>query len=590
MSVATDERPATSGRGPLPSLAVRTESFLGTIVVVALVVLILAPLAAVLLQAFVPGALTANARVSSPASLLDILERPLWRQALINSLKISLFAAIVGGALGTSLAFLRHRIRMASAGILDLAAWLILILPSFVIAQGWMLFASRGGIANQWLGMGFVTDAVFNPVGLAVIMSLKAFPLAYLAVKAGMRWRLDDLGHAASLSGAGPLRVFWTIQLPLLMPAVLSGCVLIFIDVIGDFGLPAALATTYRFPTLTYAIYVAINQSPIRFDQAGILAFYVTLLLLLAVCLYFHLVRRRRFDFLTARARQSDPKASTWSWLGDLYAFTVLAVAIVVPLGSSLVVSFSQGSLGADGSVQWTLSNYLAVFDDTSRFLDALGNSLSIAAGSAVFSAILALLAAYVLSFSDFGLNRLIDLTCTLSLAVPGVVLGIGYIFIWNSPALDSLGLALYGHSAILILAGTAGAIPYAIRIMLGAFAQLPPSMLHAAAMNGAGLARKIVTIVIPVAALALISATLAAFGSAVFDLAINAILRPPRLSVLPVYVNRAFEQGDFGASTAATFVAGAATVIIIVILKSIAERSLAFGLAPRHRQEQDNA
>lgn len=577
MSIAT-ERPIEVGKPRMFAFTnLKADTVLGSIVVFALVILILAPLGAVLLQAFLPGALTAGVRTSSPASLLDIFTRPLWKQALVNSLLLSLFAAVLGGAIGTSLAFFRHRIRMASAGLIDISAWLILILPSFVIAQGWVLFAGRAGIANQWFGLGFVTDAIFNPVGLAVVMSLKAFPLAYLAVSAGLQWRLDDLGHAASLSGARPSRVFRTIHLPLLMPAVLSGCVLIFIDVIGDFGLPAALATSYRFPTLTYAIYVAINQSPIRFDQAGILAFYVTVLLLLAVCLYFYLIRRRRFDFLTARAKQTEVAGSAWGWLADLYALIILGLSIVVPLGASLIVSFSDHSMGVDGSVSWTLGNYVVVFNDTSRFFDALCNSLWIAAGAAVCSAVIAFLAAYVLTFSKFGLNRLIDLTCTLSLAVPGVVLGIGYIFIWNSPALSSVGMNLYGHPSILILAGTAGAIPYAIRIMLGSLAQLPSTMLHAASTSGAGMIRRLVTIVIPLTAMALISATLAAFGSAVFDLAINAILRPPRLSVLPVYVNRAFEQGDFGVSTAATFVAGAITVAIILILKAAAAAALAF-------------
>jgi iron(III) transport system permease protein len=588
MSIATDRSASPARQRSTLFAGPKAETVLGSFVVIALVVLILAPLGAVLLQAFMPGALTAGIRTATPAGLFDILNRPLWAQALMNSLKLSLFAAVLGGAIGTSLAFLRHRIRMLTAGLIDLSAWLILILPSFVIAQGWMLFAGRAGIANQWLGLSFVTDAVFNPYGLAVVMSLKAFPLAYLAVSAGLQWRLDDLSHAASLSGATPARVFRTVHLPLLMPAVLSGCVLIFIDVVGDFGLPAALATTYRFPTLTYAIYVAINQSPIRFDQAGILAFYVTVLLLLAVYLYFHLIRRRRFDFLTARARQSEPSRSTLGWLADLYATVIMGLALLVPLGASLVVSLSDGNMAADGSVRWTLANYQAVFEDTSRFAEALGNSLAIAGGSAVCAAITAFMAAYVLTFSNFGLNRLIDLTCTLSLAVPGVVLGIGYIFIWNSPFLDGLGLSLYGHPAILILAGTAGAIPFAIRIMLGAFAQLPANMLNAAAMNGAGLLRRLATIVIPLTAIALISATLAAFGSAVFDLAINSILRPPRLSVLPVYVNRAFEQGEFGVSTAATFVAGGVTVAIILVLKAVSAQALAFG-RPRTNSGEEN-
>ena len=89
------------------------------------------------------------------------------------------------------------------------------------------------------------------------------------------------------------------------------------------------------------------------------------------------------------------------------------------------------------------------------------------------------------------------------------------------------------------------------------------------------GLGRQIMTIAVPLIAAALVAATLTAFGSAVFDLAINAILRPPRLQVLPVYVNRAFEQGEFGAATAATLVAGGLTVAITAAISASARAAL---------------
>src|SRR5690606_14801704 len=128
----------------------------------------------------------------------------------------------------------------------------------------------------------------------------------------------------------------------MLLPAVLSGAVLIFIDVLGDFGLPAALATTYRFPTLTYAIYVAINQSPIRFDLAGVLAFYVTGIMLLAVVAYFWLLRKRRYDFLSGKARIGAGKGGGFSPVPDAIAAVALCLAIGIPIGSSLLVSFTD--------------------------------------------------------------------------------------------------------------------------------------------------------------------------------------------------------------------------------------------------------
>lgn len=569
MSDALPIRPVSRRRSRL-----RAVDWLGLAVVAALALLVLAPMATVVTQAFVPGAFTGQTQQAGPRLLLEIFERPLWRRALSNSLFLASVAALAGGIMGSALAILRASGRMALGPALDVAAWAIIILPSFIVAQGWILFASRGGIANQWFGLTFVPDMVFNPWGLAAVMALKSWPFAYITVSAALHWRMEDHLHAARLCGASALRILWSVRIPMLLPAVLSGAVLIFIDVLGDFGLPAALATTYRFPTLTYAIYVAINQSPIRFDLAGVLAFYVTAIMAVAVLAYIYVLRRRRHDFLGARA-QATPAGHGRAGLGDLVAVLALTLALVIPIGSSVLISFTDRISAGFALSNLTLRHYDFVLQTGGAFVSALSTSLWIAAQAALGSAILATAAAYVMTFSDFRLNRLIDVTCTLSLAVPGVVLGIGYIFMWNAPAVDRAGLSLYGTQHILVLAGIAGAVPIAVRVLLGAMAQVPASMLSAAALQGAGLTRQILTIAVPLIAAALVAATLTAFGSAVFDLAINAILRPPRLQVLPVYVNRAFEQGEFGAATAATLVAGGLTVAIIAATSSVARAAL---------------
>lgn len=556
---------------PVRRAWLKAEDWLGLGVVLALAILVLVPMATVIIQAFIPGLFSNQVSQVGFSGLAEVFSRPLWQRSLTNSLFLATIASVLGGLIGTALAIVRHGTRPALGPTLDIAAWAIIILPSFILAQGWILFAARGGIANQWLGMSFVPDLVFNPWGLAVIMSLKAFPFAYLTVSAALAWRMDDFVHAARLCGASRLRVLTTIEIPMLLPAVLSGAVLIFIDVLGDFGLPAALATTYRFPTLTYAIYVAINQSPIRFDLAGVLAFYVTAIMLAAVMAYFWILRNRRYDFLGAKARLNAAAGNRFAPGPNLIMAAAIAVALIVPIGSSLLISITVRIGDGLSPDNLTLAHYAYLLETGGAFLSALSNSIGIAAMAALGSGLLAAAAAYVVTFSDFRLNRLIDLTCTLSLAVPGVVLGIGYIFVWNSPLLAQLGFSLYGKSAILVLAGTAGAVPIAVRVLLGAFAQVPESMLSAASLQGAGLPRRIATIVIPLVAAALVSAVLTAFGSAVFDLAINSILRPPRLDVLPIYVNRAFEQGNFGAATAATLVAGSITIVIIIAVRALA-------------------
>lgn len=554
---------------------------LGRWVAGVLAVLVLLPLAAVVLQVVWPGLLAGDWRVGDVRILGDITSRPLWRASLLNSLRLAAGTMVLGTLIGAGLAYLRWSYRFRGAGLLDTAAWVLLITPSFIVSQGWILFSVRGGLFTSLTGSTLVADLVFNPTGLTVLMSLKNFPLAYLAVSAAMLWNVEDLAHAARLAGASPLRVARTVRIPLLFPAILSGAVLVFVDTIGDFGLPASLATVYRFPTLPYTIFVAINQSPIRFDLAGVLSTYLTLILALAVWLQFRLTRRSFFDFITGTARPRELLRPRTAPLLTGVVGLFLTLAFVIPVGTSVIVSL-QGSIAAGlDPANLSLANYREVLEPGGLFRTSLRNSFTIAAIAAVLSLILGGLAAYLLTFGRTATTRLIDATSTISLAVPGVILGVGTIFIWNHPVLDRFGLALYGRPSILVLAAVAGAVPYVVRVTLGAMSQVPAAMLDAAALQGAGLYRRLRTVLVPLTVPALASAGLAAFGSAVFDLAITSILRPPGFAVLPHTITRQFEQGFYGASTAMTVIATALTVLVIVVVGRVARRIATSTAAP---------
>ncbi|MEH0834595.1 iron ABC transporter permease [Pectobacterium cacticida] len=544
----------------------RTESGLGLLIVLVIAILIILPMAAVVARGFLP----ANIDQYRPATLLSLFERPLWMTSLKNSLFLATGSAVIGGLLGAVLALLRHQYRFPGARFIEPCVWLVLILPSFVIAQGWILFASRNGFFYQLSGSNLASEIVFSPWGLVLIMSFKNFPLAYLSISAALQWSMKDLIHAGRLSGATAMRTLYTVRLPLLIPAIISGLLLVFVDTLGDFGLPSALATSYRFPTLPYTIYAAINFSPIRFDLAGILACYLALILFLALSLYFWLLRHTHARFLSSRSQPETQQVSPYPRLCSLVVGIILLIALGIPLLTSLTVSLMENIWNGLHIDNLTLGHYQHLLGFDAPFFDAATHSLTIAAVSALFSTLVAFFAAYMLTFTQSRFNPLIEIVCTLSMAIPGVILGIGFIFVWNSPLATQLHLNIYGSPIILIVATSAAAIPVAVRILLGALSQIPASQLQAAMLQGAGLMRRLRTIVLPLILTAVISATLTSFGSSVFDLAINAILQPPRFRVLPTLISRAFEEGNYSYSTAAVFVAGGITTFIILICNGL--------------------
>jgi len=552
----------------------RSRDRLGWPVSLILFVLVLYPLAAVMIQVLLPGVFFGNWQLGDLSLLLDVFHRPLWQKSLENSLLLGIGTTVLGTLLGGCLAMLRASWSFPTAKLLDASVWLLLITPSFILAQGWVLFSAGNGLAAHVLGWNWVASAVFQPSGLIVIMALSKFPFAYLSVHAAMEWKVDQLSQAARLSGASPLTVWRTIQAPLLLPAFLAGAALVFMDAIGDFGLPASIAAVYKFPTLPYSIYSAIYTSPIRFDMAGVLSFYLVVLIGLAMLVQFYALRKSRYDILSGRAVPSAPK-SAGRWKLPLAAGNLLFLAVVIgiPLGSNVMMSFFKTQSGGLTWSNLTLQHYAELFSGSRLLLTGLYRSLLIAGGAALAGLLIGLAVAYVLTYSQFRFKRWIEVGSIVTLAVPGVVLGIGYIFVWNQKWLESVGLLLYGKPSILVLAAVAGAIPVITRIMIGAMAKVPHHLLTAAQLAGGSFASRVRHILIPLIRGALVSAGLAAFGASVFDLAVNSILFPPNFMTLPVAINKAFEDLRYGYASAATIFGSAVVILIILTAERLLRR-----------------
>ena len=453
---------------------------------------------------------------------------------------------------------------------MDIAAWMLMILPSFILALGWVYVASGYGVARAWLGWDGISSLVFSFPGLVFIMVLNKFPFAYVTIKSALEWKPKRLSYAARVNGATAWEEWKTVQAPLCIPAYCSAAILIFMDTIGDFGLPSAISGVYRFQTLPYAIYQALYSSPIRFDMAGVLSFYLVLIIIAAMVLQYLIMGRKRFDFMdtgTVQAVPERPPRAAGVLLnitGTFLAFLTLCV----PIGSTVIMSFSD-SFSIE-RFEFTLENYKKVLQLDGELIVGIQHSLTLAVIAAVIGIVLGFAVAYILTYSDFKLKKFIDTITLIAMAVPGVVLGIGYIFVWNQKWLVPLGLNLYGRPSILVLAAVASAVPLINRVLVGGMAKVPKELLIASQVQGAGFIHRIRTILLPLLHNSMVSGVLAAFGGSVFNLAITTILYPPNYSTLPVYISDSYNDLNFGYAAAATIVGGACIVSIMLLLEFV--------------------
>ena len=535
-----------------------------------LILLVLLPLVTVLFQVICPGLEFSKFNLKNLCLVLDVFTRPLWKKAFLNSFFLSCGTTIIGLLLAAVLAHFRVKYQYAGARILDLTAWILMIIPSFILAQGWVYFSSGNGIASAWLGINGVGSFVFSYWGLVCVMVLCKFPMAYVTIKTSMEWYPARLMYASRMNGASSFKAWKSVQLPLCIPAYCSAAMLIFMDTVGDYGMSSTITAVYSFPTLPYTIYSAICSSPVRFDMAGVLSLYLMVMIVIAMVIQYGAMGKKRYDFLDNGTEQVVAVRPGKAGGVLLNVGTVLfcAIALGIPVGSDLIMSFSDSV-----SVQkfaFTFDNYKAVLSSASSMVSGIKHSLGLASVSAVFGILIGFCVAYVLTYSRFRLKKLIDMITLIAMAVPGVVLGIGYIFVWNQKWLTPLGLHLYGTPSILVLASVAAAIPMINRVLVGGMAKIPGNLLTAAQMQGAGFFTKIRTVLLPLLHSSSVSAVLAAFGGSVFNLAITTILYPPNYSTLPVYISDAYNDLKFGYASAATIVGGAFIIAIMMLLEVV--------------------
>ena len=402
------------------------ESRISNGVFAILFILVLLPLAAVLFQIVCPGLEIGEFSLENISILGDVFTRPLWRKALFNSLALAGGTTVCGLIVAAVLAWIRVKYRFKGAKILDITAWALMIIPSFILAQGWVYFASGDGVAKAWLGLDWMSNFVFSYPGLVTVMTLCKWPMAYITIKTALEWEPIRLMHAARMSGASSFQVWRDVQLPLTLPALCSAAMLIFMDTVGDYGLSSTITAVYSYPTLPYTIYSAICTSPARFDMAGVLSLCLMILIVLAMIIQYKALGAKRFDFLDNGTQQT-----TLQSLGrgkglclSIGRLIYVMISIGIPMVSSLIMSFSSAiSLT---KFTFTLDNYRNILSADSTLLVGIAHSLGLAVIAAGIGLLIAFCCAYVLTYAKTPLKKAIDMTTLVAMAVPGIVLGVG--------------------------------------------------------------------------------------------------------------------------------------------------------------------
>ncbi len=517
--------------------------FLSVMTLALLVILVAFPLAFILLQAVFPQ-FSAGVFSGALSGVATLLAEPQLPTMLGGTLQVGVGVALVSALIGFPLGVARGLLNLPLPRLWDLLFLIPFLTPPYIAALSWMLVLQTNGYLQQLTGFN-LNDVLFSQTGIVLVMALNIFPVVYFAVSRSLLTSGQRLALVARVHGASPGRAFWHITLPMLSPSLAAGMLLAFTLAIEEYGVPAALGTRAGVLMLTTDIEKKLAEWPIDLSGASMLSVVLVTLALSAWWLQKKLTGNQDVTSITGKPTE-NMGADAGSFTLPIVALLGLTgfVAVILP-GASMALSGVLGTLSGGVSLaNLTASHYAALFSQQGDALSALGTSLSLALGAACITGLLGLLAAWLVVVQKIKGHGLVDALSLMPAALPGVVVGVGLILLWNQPFWP---VSPYNSWAILLLSYCCLLLPWPVRYVGSALRQLGGNLEPAARVHGASALQALRFIVLPLVSTAMLAAMLMVFAIASRELVTSLLLAPAGTQTVSVFIWRQFEQGSVG-------------------------------------------
>ena len=461
--------------------------------------------------------------------LATAVTRPVLVRDFANSLVLACATTGVSLLLAVPLAVLRTRCRFFGGGLLGMLVLVPMILPPFVGALSMKRLFSQFGVVNQllekvglldfgrhlppdWLGGGFA--------GVVFLQSLHLFPILYLNASAALANVDPTLTQAARNLGAGPLRAFLHVTLPLMRPGLFAGGTIVFIWSFTDVGTPALL----NFDQLAA---VRIFKNLARSETGGLV--YAQVFVLLAGSVGLYVLGKTLFgrsvgaDSTKASLAAETRQLGALGTLGAWALFGAVITLAALPHVGVIITSLADGWVNTPLPQKWTLKHLAFVVTHPATYHSLL-NSLQYAGISTAIDIVLGGLAAWLIVRARVRGRTALDGLMMLPLAVPGLILAAGYVALTAKGPLEAIG-PTKNPFLLLVIAYSVRRIPFVVRGVSAGLQQVPVAMEEAAWNLGSGRVRTFGRITLPLIAANVVAAGILTFAYAVLEVSDSLIL-----------------------------------------------------------------
>ncbi|MGD9806154.1 MAG: ABC transporter permease [Hyphomicrobiaceae bacterium] len=471
-----------------------------------------------------------------------VLSRSFYRASVINTLSIGLMATLITTLIAVPLAFAIARLDFPSKLLLIGLAALPLVLPSFVGAYALLLLLGRSGVVTQALNaIGVPFGSIYGTPGIVTVYALTLYPYVLLPTVAGFKAIDASVEEAAQSLGSSRLRTFWTVTLPIVIPSVLAGALLVFIETIENFGVPAVLAEDK--PILAVEAYkLFIGETATNPSAASVLGTLLIGLTATVLVIQRQYLANRRFATRAGAPMPALNARRGWRIAGIAYCWTVVLLALI-PFFAIVVLSFMEFR-GPVLHPAFSLRNYMELFATAGG---PLRNTLMFATLAALGAVFIGVPIGWVLARTRSAWASALEVTATLPFAIAGTVLAIGLVIAFNSG-----WLVLTGGWVIMVLAYTVRKLPFTVRTSTGILHQIDPTLEEASISLGVSPLQTFLRLIVPLMLGGIVSGMVLTWVTVASELSSTVVLYSGPWRTLTIVMFQALEGTGAGMAVAA--------------------------------------
>jgi iron(III) transport system permease protein len=532
------------------------QIFAGALVGLFLLLFLIVPVATVVYVAFTERGTGAFTLVNfADFARTDLFVRSFW-----NSVYVSAMAVVLSSVFALPLAYFTSRFEFRGAALVQTLGFIPLIMPPFVGAVAMQLLFGRNGTVNllldEWFG--FKIGFMEGLNGVIFVEAVHYFPFILINLSAALRNIDRSMEEAAQNLGSSGFRLFRRIVFPLAMPGYIAGASLVFVKVFDDLATPLLLNVKDMLAPQAYLRITSIGIT----DPMG----YVISVVLIAgsiLAMWISALAMRRKDYSTVqRGGGGLSKRRMKGWESALaYGTVILILALVLaPHMGLLLLSFATVWSFSPLPDAYTVAHYGRVLGESSLYIK---NTLIYASLAGLIDVIIGVAIAYLVLRTKLIGREWLDWAATAALAIPGVVLGIGYLRTFYGVTLPG-GQPLATLWIMIVLALAVRRLPYALRACYAALQQISVSLEEAAENLGATKSRTIRRVVVPLMMGGILAGFVSSFATAAVELSATLMLVQSNADAPLAYGLYVFMQSASGRGP------GAALGVIAVLLVAV--------------------